>query len=301
MDRRQLLALLALGTASACTRAVDAAGSAPGPLPQPAPAPGQPVALPVLRPTSSPTPEATALDPTYPPASFPPETAGGPPLLISRLPEQARLADYIALTIDDGFNAETVAAYVEFATTTGIHLTFNPNGVYAHVWEPHADALRPLVEAGQVQIGNHTYRHQDLRRLSDHGIEEELQKNEDWVQATFGTSTRPWFRPPYGFRSERTDEVAASLGWQNVLLWNGSFGDAGTLPRTVLLREARTWLNAGTILLGHANHPTVTHLYPQIVEILTERGLTPVTLREAFSLATPEETGTPSPPVPPAG
>jgi hypothetical protein len=48
--------------------------------------------------------------------------------------------------------------------------------------------------------------------------------------------------------------------------------------------QARKWLQAGTIMLGHANHPTVTHLYPQLVELLTERGLTPVTLREAFAL-----------------
>ncbi len=287
MDRRQLLTLLALGTASACTRAVragSAAGPVPGPVPQPAPAPGQPVALPELRPTQSPTPGATTADPSYPPEAVPTETIGGPPRVISQLPEQARLADCIALTVDDGFNAETVAAYVEFATSTGIHLTFNPNGMYAHVWEPHAYALAPLIEAGQVQIGNHTFSHKDVKRLSDHGIEKELEKNEEWVQATFGTTTRPWFRPPFGFRDERTDEVAASLGWQNVLLWNGSFGDSATLTKPVLLGEARKWLNAGTIMLGHANHPTVTHVYPQIVEILTTRGLTPVTLREAFSL-----------------
>jgi hypothetical protein len=38
-------------------------------------------------------------------------------------------------------------------------------------------------------------------------------------------------------------------------------------------------------MLGHANHPTVTHVYPQLVELLTERGLTPKTLTEAFGLA----------------
>ena len=35
-------------------------------------------------------------------------------------------------------------------------------------------------------------------------------------------------------------------------------------------------------MLGHANHPTVTHLYGQLVELIRTRNLTPVTLDEAF-------------------
>jgi peptidoglycan/xylan/chitin deacetylase (PgdA/CDA1 family) len=286
VDRRQLLTLLAVGVAAsvtACTREqLTPTAAAPGPLPQPAPAPGG------VRHVSTPAPAATSpaavessAAPSYPEVV----STVGPAQLISALPESARLADYVALTIDDGFNAETVAAYVQFATLTGTHLTFNPNGMYGRIWAPHADALRPLIEAGQVQIGNHTFSHKDAKRLSDSALEEELQRNEDWVAETFGTTTRPWFRPPFGFRDERTDAVAAELGWTNVLLWNGSFGDSAVLTKRVLMEQAEKWLHPGTIMLGHANHPTVTHLFPQIVELLQERGLTPKTLTEAFTLA----------------
>ena len=294
MDRRQLLTLLAVGSLAACERQLSAA---PGPLPAPAPLPdggGKPLALPA---PATPSSVPSEISETVTAATTPPTV----PQLVSQLPEAARLADYVALTIDDGFSAETVAAYVEFATASGIHLTFNPNGMYAPVWDRHADELRPLIEAGQVQIGNHTFSHKDVKRLSDSGIEEELQKNEDWVAETFGTTTRPWFRPPFGFRDERTDEVVAGLGWTNVLLWNGSFGDSARLSQSVLMTQARKWLHPGTIMLGHANHPTVTHVYPQLLELLTERGLTPMTLTEAFSLATPAGSGTPSPPASPSG
>lgn len=294
MDRRQLLTLLALGTlATACERVAGSAFPAPGPLPRPAPAPdGRP--LPRATPEPSRTAAPAATEPTEQVPSYPEALdTTGPALVVRALPEEAKLADYVALTIDDGFNPETVGAYVEFARATGTRLTFNPNGVYGPIWERHAEVLWPLVEAGQVQIGNHTYSHKDVKKLSRHGIEEELQKNEDWVAATFGTTTRPWFRPPFGFRDERTDEVVAELGWTHVLLWNGSFGDAAVLTEDVLMQQARKWLTAGTIMLGHANHPTVTHLYPQLLALLTERGLTPVTLNEAFSLAAPG--GTPSP------
>ena len=281
MDRRQLLTVLAVGSLAACARRLT---PAPGPLPAPAPVPdggSRPIALPAA---ATPGPSATE-------SALPDDLSTVSPLVpqvVSELPEAARLADVVALTIDDGFHAETVAAYVEFATASGIHLTFNPNGMYGPVWDRHADALRPLIDAGQVQIGNHTFSHKDVKRLSDSGIEEELQKNEDWVAETFATTTRPWFRPPFGFRDERTDAVVAGLGWTNVLLWNGSFGDSAVLTKSVLMAQARKWLQPGTIMLGHANHPTVTHLYPQLLELLTERGLTPKTLTEAFSLVTPE-------------
>src|SRR6478752_3132071 len=50
----------------------------------------------------------------------------------------------IALTIDDGYDPETVAGYVAFAKATGIPITFSPNGAFQRHWNRHAPALRPL-------------------------------------------------------------------------------------------------------------------------------------------------------------
>lgn len=296
LDRRQLLTLLAAGTAAAlagCTRQSGPGGLlAAGPVPQPAPVPpgtGRAARL-VAQEGPATSPPTTAAgtassSPATEPVTAPPET--GIAQVVVQLPHAAALAGAVALTIDDGFSPDTVAAYVEFARASGVHLTFNPNGLYAYAWEPHAAVLRPLIEAGQVQIGNHTFSHKDAKRLSKHRFEQELEKNEEWVQRAFGTTTRPWWRPPFGFHDQLTDQRAADLGWDRTLLWNGSFGDAAILTQAQLLHEAHTWLRAGTVMLGHANHPTVTHLYPQILEILTERGLTPRTLDEAFGTVRP--------------
>lgn len=45
---------------------------------------------------------------------------------------------------------------------TGIPITFCPNGICRDRWNPHAQRLGPLIEAGQVQIANHTYTHRSL-------------------------------------------------------------------------------------------------------------------------------------------
>ncbi len=210
---------------------------------------------------------------------FPPPHPGAPHTIFHA---PVTPTDQIALTIDDGYCAGCVASYVEFAKTSGIHITFSPNGTYQSAWNPHAAVLRPLIEAGQVQIGNHTYSHHDLRKLSASAIEAELERNETWIQKTFGVTTRPWYRPPFGFHTERVDSIAGELGYTHVLMWNGTYGDSGLITPEVLMAQATKYLTGGTIMLGHANHETVTHLFGQIRALIRERHLVPVTLDEMF-------------------
>jgi peptidoglycan-N-acetylglucosamine deacetylase len=197
-------------------------------------------------------------------------------------PPAAVTARQVAITIDDGFCAECAQSYAAFAQSTGIHITFNPNGCYGEIWAPLATTLRPLIEAGQVQIGNHTFNHYSLIALSDAGVTAQLEQNEEWIQQTYGITARPWWRPPYGYHDERTDELAASIGYTNVLMWNGSYGDSSLLKPAELLRLASQYFQPGVIMLGHANYPTVTTVFPQIEQIISARGLQPVTLDEMF-------------------
>jgi peptidoglycan/xylan/chitin deacetylase (PgdA/CDA1 family) len=133
-----------------------------------------------------------------------------------------------------------------------------------------------------VQIGNHTYAHKNLTTLSSAQIRAEVERNEEWIATTFGTTSRPYLRPPYGFYNNAVIEACAAAGFPKILMWDGSFGDSAVLTQDVLLEQARKYLEPGTIMLGHANHPTVTHVYDQIVELIEARELSPVTLDEMF-------------------
>jgi len=282
-SRRQFLTLLAVASAAVLTGCEVTRGNSD--LATRSPVPG------VAGPTPSPwlseghaagAPGQAAVFPVGPRRvlpPIPPPNTGSPPRVFSHLPRGPRT---IALTIDDGYDAETVAAYVQFARDTGIALSFSPNGSYFAEWAPHAIALRPLLERGQVQILNHTFHHPNMTHLPGSRIREELERNDEWIQRTFGTTTRPWWRPPYGAHDKRTDTLAANLGYSRTLLWNGSLGDSRLLRPARLLQEARRYIQPGVILLGHANHPTVTHLYDELVALIRDRNLTPVTLDQAF-------------------
>jgi peptidoglycan/xylan/chitin deacetylase (PgdA/CDA1 family) len=184
----------------------------------------------------------------------------------------------IALTIDDGYCKACVDGYVEIARRTGVALTFSPNGVFGPLWKPHAATLRPLIAAGQVQIGNHTWSHPDLRRLSSAAVSRQIERNEAWIEDIFGITARPYFRPPYGRHDRRIDEIAASLGFTTILMWNGTLGDATVETPQQLLGNALRWVQPGAIVLGHANHPTVLGVFDQLASLIAERSLVPATV-----------------------
>lgn len=188
----------------------------------------------------------------------------------------------IVLTVDDGFCADCVAGYVAFVKSSGIHLTFCPNGIYAKEWAPHAPVLRPLIEAGQIQLMNHTYDHKDLTVMTSAQVGGDLERNEEWINKTFRTSTRPYFRPPFGRHTPQVSEAAAAVGYDVATLWNGSYSDSTVITPDFLMSQARKYLRPGTILIGHANHPAVLGLFGQIVDLIKQRDLHPVTMDEMF-------------------
>jgi hypothetical protein len=77
---------------------------------------------------------------------------------------------------------------------------------------------------------------------------------------------------------KRTDNIAGSLGYTRILLWNGTLGDATVEKPEELLALADKWMRAGAIVLGHANHPAVLGVFGQLRQLIAGRHLEPVTL-----------------------
>ena len=267
--------MLAAGTAAAlasCSTAHDTAGS-----PSPATTTPEDSPSPEPSPTPSPTPSRSPLwlQDGPPPLPEPTELDS----IITALPEDA--GDTVAITVDDGADSSVVDAYLDFARDSGVRLTFFVTSSYPG-WTDCKDKMTPLVESGQVQLGNHTVTHAGLTSLDESGIISEVSQCEEFLNSTYGVTGTPFIRPPYGYRDGLTDSVCAKLGYTTSTMWYGSFGDSGLLTEDVLLGEAQKWLLAQHIVIGHANFPTVTHLYGQIIDILRERNLLTATLDDVY-------------------
>ena len=174
-----------------------------------------------------------------------------------------------------------VRLYTEFAARTGMRLTFFLNGMRSS-WTDNASALRPLVESGQVQLGNHTWSHPDLTKLSAAGVVAELQRNEDFIRSMYGVSAKPYFRPPFGFHNRAVDRAAASIGYTVPVLWYGTLSDSGLITTDQLKSFATQWLLPQHIVIGHANYMPVTECFDFIADLIRSRHLQPVTLNDYF-------------------
>jgi peptidoglycan/xylan/chitin deacetylase (PgdA/CDA1 family) len=265
--RRRFLVVLAATTAAAisgCTGQVS----------------GQPTTatagVPVIVPVAPTAPDIPTLALPPRPLERIPLPGGG---VLSQLPGEG---DLLALTVDDGVNTEVVRLYTQFAKDTGVRLTYFVNGTYSS-WTDNLSLLRPLVDARQIQLGNHTWSHPDLTTVSKRRVADELTRNDLFLKAQYGIDSAPYFRPPYGRHSASVDAVAASLGYTVPVLWSGSLSDSTVITEDYIVSMAQKYFTAQSIVIGHLNHLPVTHVYPQLVEVIRSRNLTTVTLDDVFS------------------
>ncbi|AGB26796.1 putative xylanase/chitin deacetylase (plasmid) [Mycobacterium sp. JS623] len=199
--------------------------------------------------------------------------------VLSRLPGDG---NQVALTIDDGASVSVVAAIVQFCRDTGTRLTFFVNGANDS-WTVNAPVLRPLVDSGQIQLGNHTWSHPYLNRIPLPAVEDQIRRNADFLTNTYGTDGRPYFRPPFGVHTADTDRVAADLGYPTIAMWSSTIGDSRPENEASLIANANAALQPQQIVLAHANLPTITDCFNQLSGIIASRNLQTVTLNDVFA------------------
>lgn len=189
--------------------------------------------------------------------------------------------DLLALTVDDGVNSDVVRMYSEFARDTGIRLTYFVNGVNPS-WTDNKALLRPLVDSGQIQLANHTWSHPDLTTIPSSEVAEQLSRNDKFLADTYGADARPFFRPPYGNHTSEIRSVAADLGYRATTLWNGSLSDSQLITEDYIKQMADKYFTPQSIVIGHLNYLPVTHVYGTFVDLIRQRALRTVTLRDVF-------------------
>jgi peptidoglycan/xylan/chitin deacetylase (PgdA/CDA1 family) len=227
---------------------------------------------------SAPDPVARVLPPLLPPPSPASRVMLPGGAVLNKLPGNG---DLLAWTVDDGVDSEVVRLYTQFAKDTGVRLTYFVTGAYRS-WTENADLLRPLVESGQIQLGNHTWTHPDLTKLSAVEVGDQLGRTDAFLRDTYGVDAAPYFRPPYGRHNPVVDGVAADLGYHVPTLWCGDLRDSAVLSEEQIIKMADQYFAPQNIVIGHLNHAPITHVYGQLVDIIRSRRLRTVTLNDVF-------------------
>ena len=220
--------------------------------------------------SSSASPVKTSSQTTTPPTSQEQTSPSGTPIK----PQQVGA---VAITFDDGPGAYT-AQLLDALKKNQVKVTFFVQGRFVN---EHPDLIRRMRDEGH-EVGNHSYSHQYLTRLDDAGLESQLSKTSDAIEAVLGS--RPTLmRPPGAYGNARVFEEAARQGMA-VVYWDIDTNDWRYKNSQYVHDYLINHTAGGQIVLLHDTHETTVEGFISALPLLIERGFTFVTVDELVSL-----------------
>jgi peptidoglycan/xylan/chitin deacetylase (PgdA/CDA1 family) len=197
----------------------------------------------------------------------------------------------VAITIDDmwgTFGADNADAAMDVAKAKGVKFSFFPTGgaLEEHIGLGRQAVWQRAVAEGH-DIGNHTYTHTNLTKLTDDQIRGELNHTRDLLAQCLGSVpyTMRLMRPPGGAGGlvnggdPRIVGVVTSLGY-SMTMWtvdaNGVKGDAAYLNKVM------SNASNGTIVLIHFTEFTPNGI-STLIDRLRDKKLEPTSITGLFS------------------
>jgi len=127
----------------------------------------------------------------------------------------------IYLTFDAGFENGNTPAILDALKKHNATACFFLVGNYI---ETAPDLVQRMVDEGHL-VGNHTYTHPDMSKISDNeSFSQELTRLEDAYQTLIGKPLPKFYRPPQGKYSTENLEQAKALGYTSVF-WSLAYVD----------------------------------------------------------------------------
>lgn len=187
------------------------------------------------------------------------------------------LVPCMAMTLDDGPSSLT-PTFLDVLRDNHSAATFFMLGQNA---QRHADTVARVAAEGH-EVGNHTWDHPYLTKLTDAQVQAQLGDTRALLQRLSGQSV-PFFRPPGGY----IDDHVIALAGQSAVLWSVDTRDWAGPAAGDLARYAIDTPQQGSILLMHDIQPVSESVFGQVVEGLRDRGFELVTVDALFGGAVP--------------
>jgi peptidoglycan/xylan/chitin deacetylase (PgdA/CDA1 family) len=190
---------------------------------------------------------------------------------------------YIAMTFDDGPQATLTPKLLDLLAAHHIKATFFVIG--QNVAE-HPQIVARAAREGH-EIGNHTWSHPKLGKMSDENVRRELRRTDEIIKSAIGK--RPTLmRPPYGSITTRQKHwIHDEFGYQ-VILWDVDPLDWKRPGPAVVCNRILKETRPGSIVLSHDIHPGTIEAMPATLKQLEAKGFQFVTVSALIQMAVPE-------------
>ena len=178
----------------------------------------------------------------------------------------------VALTFDDGPNKIKTNKILDILEKHNVVATFFELG---DLVKKNPETVRREESIG-CEVGNHSYEHKNLDKLTDLKIREDVQKSEAIFYNVLGHKTK-LFRTPYG---NANDKVRKNIDYP-IVKWDVDTLDWKSRNTEKVLKKLREVENYdGRIILMHSLYDSTVDAVAIIVPELIEKGYQLVTVSE---------------------
>lgn len=177
----------------------------------------------------------------------------------------------VAITFDDGPSEPCTEKLLDGLKERGVKASFFVIGMYA---KEHPELIKRMKEEGHI-IGNHTYHHVELTKLTEEEMKQELRMTNDVIRQITG-ETPVFARPPFGEWNKKKDFPEELIP----VLWNVDPLDWKTLNTASVVNDIMKEVEDGDIILLHDSYPTSVDAALQCIDLLQKQGYQFVTVDE---------------------
>ena len=208
------------------------------------------------------------------------QTDGDPPIANASMEELARFDAYYAqnttekvlyLTFDAGFENGNTPIILDALKKHSAPATFFVVGTYI---ESNPDLIKRMEKEGHI-VGNHTYHHPDMTKLSSlSAFEKELKDVENAYNNVTGKEMTKYYRPPQGKYNENNLQMAKELGY-HTFFWSLAYVDwqENNQPtKEEAFDKLLTRVHPGAIVLLHSTSKTNGELLDELLTKWEEMG-----------------------------
>lgn len=197
---------------------------------------------------------------------------------------------YIAMTFDDGPSPETTPRLLDILKQRNIKATFFMIGQNA---ERNPAIVKRILAEGH-EIGNHSWTHPQLSKLSDDRVTEEINKTQNAIKDASGY-TPVLMRPPYGAITARQKDWIEKQFGLSVIIWSVDPFDWKRPGASVIEERILAGARPGAIVLSHDIHKQTVDAMPATLDALAAKGFKFVTVSQLIAMNKPKSSATPSP------
>jgi peptidoglycan-N-acetylglucosamine deacetylase len=191
----------------------------------------------------------------------------------------------VALTFDDGpWPTPPTSQFLDVLERNHAVATFFEIGDQIGSYDPGGKLERRMLADGDM-IGNHTWNHPDMTRISSGSQQQELAQTQSAIKSSSGFTPCLW-RPPYGAVNSGLVSLARSMGLITVV-WDVDTQDWALPGTATIYQRAVSGARNGSIILQHfgggPRYETLAAV-PQEIATLRQRGYRFVTVAELLGL-----------------